>query len=60
MLPLINFWLMPFVFPASAEEICHKYRFIMKMLVAMGLPLMDEESGMVESKSENGLLFALQ
>lgn len=43
LLPLINFWLMPSVFPASKEEICHKYRFIMKVLAAMGLPLMDEE-----------------
>lgn len=42
LLPLINFWLMPSVFPASKEEICHKYHFIMKVLVTMGLPLMDE------------------
>lgn len=43
LLPLIDFWLMPSVFPASAEEICHKYRFIMRVLGAMGLPLMDEK-----------------
>lgn len=43
LLPLINFWLMPSVFPASAEEICHKYRFIIEVLNTMGLPLMDEE-----------------
>lgn len=42
LLPLINFWLMPSVFPASGEEICHKYHFIMKVLVTMGLPLMDD------------------
>ena len=43
LLPLINFWLMPSVFPASFEEIRHKYHFIMKVLAAMGLPIMDEE-----------------
>lgn len=43
LLPLINFWLMPSVYPATAEEICHKFRFIMEVLVKMGLPLMTEE-----------------
>ncbi len=43
LLPLINFWLLPSVFPATAEEICHKYRFIMDVLAAMGLPLIDGE-----------------
>lgn len=43
LLPLVNFWLLPSVFPASPEEIRHKYRFIMKAFSAMGLPLMDEE-----------------
>ena len=43
LLPLINFWLMPSVFPASPEEISHKYRFVMDVLNSMGLPLMDAE-----------------
>lgn len=43
LLPLINFWLLPSVFPAAPEEICHKCRFIMQALTAMGLPLWDEE-----------------
>lgn len=43
LLPLINFWLLPSVYPASAEEVCHKYRFILEVLAAMGLPLMDQE-----------------
>jgi len=43
LLPLINFWLLPSVYPATAEEICHKYHFILEVLAAMGLPLMDEE-----------------
>lgn len=42
LLPLVNFWLMPSVFPASAEEILHKCEFIAKVLAAMGLPIMDE------------------
>ena len=43
LLPLINFWLMPSVFPATAEELRHKYRFILEVLAHMGLPLLDEE-----------------
>lgn len=43
LLPLINFWLLPSVYPATTEEICHKYRFIMEVLAAMGLPLIDKE-----------------
>ena len=43
LLPLINFWLIPSVFPATAEELHHKYRFVMEALAKMGLPLIDEE-----------------
>lgn len=43
LLPLINFWLLPSIYPATAEEICHKYRFIMEVLATMGLPIIDEE-----------------
>lgn len=39
LLPLINFWLMPSIFPATAEELRHKFRFIMEVLTKMGLPL---------------------
>lgn len=43
LLPLINFWLIPSVFPATMEELQHKYRFVMEVLAHMGLPLFDEE-----------------
>ena len=43
LLPLINFWLMPSVFPANTEEIRHKCRFLTKVLSAMGLPIIEEE-----------------
>ena len=43
LLPLINFWLMPSVFPASAEELQHKCRFIAEVLAAMGLPIIEDE-----------------
>lgn len=43
LLPLINFWLMPSVFPAAADEIRHKYDFIIQALDKMGLPLGDDE-----------------
>ena len=42
LLPLINFWFMPAVFPASEEELRHKYRFVMEALASMGLPLADD------------------
>lgn len=42
LLPLINFWFMPAVFPASEEELRHKYRFVMEALASMGLQLADD------------------
>ena len=43
LLPLINFWLMPSVFPATEKELRHKYHFIMEVLDHMGLPILDDE-----------------
>ena len=43
LLPLINFWIMPSVFPATEEELHHKYQFVMEVLKHMGLPLFDDE-----------------
>ena len=43
LLPLVNFWLMPSVFPANAEETMHKCKFVAKVLADMGLPVADEE-----------------
>lgn len=43
LLPLINFWLIPSIFPAAADELRHKYRFIRELLCKMGLPILDEE-----------------
>ena len=42
LLPLINFWLLPSVFPADADELRHKCRFVAEVLALMGLPIMDE------------------
>ena len=42
LLPLVNFWLMPSVFPGSLEDIRHKCRFIAQVLAAMGLPIIRE------------------
>ncbi|MDE6015218.1 MAG: TetR/AcrR family transcriptional regulator [Acetatifactor sp.] len=42
LLPLINFWLMPSVFPADAKEIQHKCRFIADILTVMGLPIIED------------------
>jgi len=44
LLPLINFWLMPTVFPATEDELHHKYRFVIEMLDHMGLPIFNEEA----------------
>ena len=35
---------MPSVYPATAEEIRHKYCFIMEALSRMGLPILDDET----------------
>ncbi len=44
LLPLINFWMMPTVFPATEEELHHKYRFVMEVLNRMGLPIFGDEA----------------
>ena len=41
-LPFISFWLLPSIFPATAEELRQKNLFITDMLSRMGLPLTDE------------------
>ncbi len=46
LLPLINFWMMPSVFPTDEEGIRRKCRFVSEVLFAMGLPIMEE--GMCE------------
>ncbi|MCI8453853.1 MAG: TetR/AcrR family transcriptional regulator [Lachnospiraceae bacterium] len=43
LLPLMNFWLLPSVFPADAEGIQHKCRFLAEVLLAMGLPVAEGE-----------------
>lgn len=44
LLPLINFWMMPLIFPATEEELLHKYKFVMEALSQMGLPILNEEN----------------
>lgn len=50
LLPLINFWLLPSVFPATEEELLHKYHFVTKVLAHMGLPLYDDDSASFTEK----------
>ena len=45
LLPLLDFWLLPAVFPATAREIRHKYRFLAEVLAKLGLPILEEELG---------------
>lgn len=42
LLPLINFWLMPSIYPDTGEAISHKFCFIIEVLNKMGLPLLDD------------------
>ncbi len=42
LLAIVNFWLIPSVFPADAAEIGHKCRFIAQVLRTMGLPIFEE------------------
>lgn len=44
LLPLINFWMMPTVFPATKEELHHRYRFVIEVLEHMGLPIFGDET----------------
>ncbi len=50
LLPLVNFWLMPSVYPATAEEIQHKYLFVIEVLAKMGLPIMDDKTTKLAEK----------
>lgn len=44
LLPLLtNLWLAPSVYPATGNEIRHKFYFVRDMLNAMGIPLIDDE-----------------
>lgn len=43
LLPLVNFWILPSVYPDTAEGIRHKFHFILEVLTKMGLPIWDEE-----------------
>ena len=61
LIPLFDLWLMPSIYPASAEETHHKFVFIKELLDKMGLPLIDDEimedmketlTNMSEKKSE--------
>lgn len=42
-IPLLDFWLTPSVYPASVEQMQHKFLFVKEMLGHMGLPLIDNE-----------------
>lgn len=43
LLPLINFWFMPSIYPATATENQHKLQFTVEALAKMGLPLFNDE-----------------
>ena len=43
LIPLLEFWLMPSVYPASGDELRHKFAFIKDLLNSMGVPLLDDE-----------------
>ena len=43
LLPLIDFWLTPSVFPGTLEELLHRCRFVQMVLAAAGLPLLEGE-----------------
>lgn len=50
LLPLVNFWLMPSIYPATAEEIRHKYTFVIEVLTKMGLPIIDDKTTVAAEK----------
>lgn len=44
LLPLVNFWLIPTVFPATEEELHRRYHFVVEVLEYMGLPIFSDEA----------------
>ena len=42
-LPLLELWLMPSVFPATEEELHHKVMFVKELFERMGVPLFNDE-----------------
>lgn len=44
LLPLVNFWMMPSLFPADGQELRHKYRCVVRILEHLGLPLFEGEA----------------
>lgn len=55
LLPLINFWFLPTLFPASAEEMRRKYRFAAEMLAAAGLPILEGEAAAFANEVIDGI-----
>ncbi len=43
LIPLFDLWLTPSIYPATPEEIYHKFIFIKEIFDKMGLPLIDDE-----------------
>ena len=43
LIPLFDLWMTPSIYPATPEEIYHKFIFIKELLDKMGLPLIDDE-----------------
>jgi AcrR family transcriptional regulator len=42
-LSLIDFWILPILYPATAEETKRKFFFVVEMLSKMGLPLISDD-----------------
>lgn len=43
LIPLLEVWMLPSVYPATQEEMVHKLLFIKELFEKMGVPLFDEE-----------------
>lgn len=43
LLPLLDFWMIPSIYPSTAEQMYNKFLFIRELLNHMGLPLIDDE-----------------
>ena len=44
LIPLLDLWLTPSIYPATSEEMYHKFLFIKELLDKIGLPLIDDEN----------------
>ena len=55
LLPLLDIWMLPSIYPATEEELEHKAGFVRELFSIMGLPLFDDELAKTMNKTYKNL-----